>query len=94
MVREGEGGEVELHVRGNADVDAARRSTRRVLNDVVRRDEDLVEVPLAAQAVAPIDTDRAVCVRRIRRRHTAGGGEGLGVDRLAETVEVGQAAIV
>src|SRR6266568_4027545 len=92
-VGEGKNRQAQFHVGRDADVNATEGSTREVLDYIVRRHEDLVEVA-AARATAAIHLDLPGDIGAVRCRYTARCGEGLRIDRLAEAINVRLAAVV
>src|SRR6266404_1392910 len=83
-IGEGEGGQTQLCVGRDSDVDATRRATRKVFRYAVRSHKHLVEVA-AARAAAAVRLDLPGDVSAIGRRYAARSGESLGVNSLAES---------
>src|SRR6266446_3659695 len=92
-VGEGKSRQAQLHVGGDADVNATERSSRKVLGYTVRGHEDLVEVA-AARATAAIHLDLPGDVGAVSSRNAAGGREGLRVNHLSKAVNIGHTAVV
>src|SRR6266851_761508 len=92
-VGEGEDRQAHLYVGRDADVDATERSTDKIFSYIVRGHKDRVEVS-AARTTAAIHFDLSGNVGAVGRRYAARGREGLRVNRLAEAVHIGEAAVV